>query len=130
MKFTTTIILLSTFLSAAYSQVTRPIVTKGDNIIWINSQTSADSAFLLCSKYLVQIGYSFENRDADLGQLVTNEKSYAGGFHYKINLAFLKNEIKIKASAQAMTLNQQIVWMDWSYAKAKGSLFNDAFCSN
>ena len=29
--------------------------------------------------------------------------------------------------AQVMTLGQQIAWTDWSYAKAKGNLFNDAF---
>ncbi|MBA4056770.1 MAG: hypothetical protein C0490_18795 [Marivirga sp.] len=103
------------------------MVAKGDNIIWIQSAVTADSAFLLCSKYLVLKGYSFESRDATLGQIVTNERSYAGGFHYKLNMIFLENEIKIRALAQVMTLGQQIIWTDWSYAKAKGSLFNDAF---
>ncbi len=127
MKFTLGIILLAWVFMPAYSQVVREVVAKGDNIIWIHSQTSADSAFLVCSKYLVQKRYSFESRDPDLGQVVTNEKSYAGGFHYKLNMVFFENRIKIRASAQAMTLSQQIVWMDWFYAKAKGSLYNDAF---
>jgi hypothetical protein len=102
-------------------------IAKGDNIIIVDSNIPADSAFFLCSKYLIQKGYSFESRDASLGQMVTNQRSYAGGFNYKLNLVFVENEIKIRALAQVMTLGQQIVWSDWSYRKAKGDLYNDSF---
>ncbi len=126
MKIVIGIILSSLFFSS-YSQVKRETIAKGDNIILINSNVSADSAFFLCSKYLIQRGYSFESRDASLGQIVTNQRPYAGAFNYKLNMVFVSNEIKIRVMAQVMTLAQQIVWEDWSYAKAKGNLFNDAF---
>ena len=120
-------IISSAFSFLSYSQIKRETIAKGDNIITIDSKLSADSAFFLCSKYLIQKGYSFESRDATLGQMVTNHRSYAGGFNYKLNLVFVENEIKIRALAQVMTLGQQIVWSDWSYRKAKGDLYNDAF---
>ena len=110
-----------------YSQVKRETIAKGDNIIIIDSKVSTDSAFFLCSKYLIQKGYSFESRDATLGQIVTNQRSYAGAFNYKLNMVFNNNEIKIRAMVQLMTLAQQLVWADWSYRKAKGDLYNDAF---
>jgi hypothetical protein len=120
-------IILSSLFFSSYSQVKREAIAKGDNIIIIDSKVPADSAFFLCSKYLIQRGYSFESRDASLGQMVTNQRSYAGGFNYKLNLVFIENEIKIRALAQVMTMAQQIVWSDWSYRKAKGDLYNDAF---
>ena len=120
-------IILSSLLFSSYSQGKRETIAKGDNIIIIDSKVPADSAFFLCSKYLIQRGYSFESRDASLGQIVTNQRSYAGAFNYKLNMVFVSNEIKIRVTVQVMTLGQQIVWEDWSYAKAKGNLFNDAF---
>lgn len=59
--------------------------------------------------------------------MLTSQRPYAGAFNYKLNMVFIKNEIRVRVMAQVMTLGQQIAWADWSYAKAKGNLFNDAF---
>jgi hypothetical protein len=126
MKIALGFILWGLFFSS-YSQIKRAVIAKGDNIIVIDSVLSADTAFFICSKNLVQKGYTFESRDATLGQMVTNPRPYAGLFNYKINLVFVNTEIKIRVTAQVMTLGQQIVWTDWSYRKARGDLFNDAF---
>jgi hypothetical protein len=126
MKFAIGVILFGLCFSS-YSQIKRETIQKGDNIIVIDSELSADSAFNLCSKYLIQRGYSFESRDASLGQMVTSQRPYAGAFNYKLNMVFNKNEIRVRVMAQVMTLGQQIAWTDWTYAKAKGNLFNDAF---
>lgn len=120
-------VIFSIVIITSYSQATREAIAKGDNIITITSQLASDSAFIVCSKYLVQKGYSFESRDASLGQIVTKERSYAGAFNYKFNMVFSGTDIKVRVMSQVMTLSQQIVWSDWSYVKAKGSLFNDAF---
>lgn len=120
-------LILSCLFFLSNSQIKRETIAKGDNIIIIDCELSADSAFFLCSKDLIQKGYSFESRDASLGQMVTRQRPYAGAFNYKLHMVFIKNEIIIRVSAQVMTIGQQIAWEDWSYAKAKGNLFNDAF---
>ena len=127
--FVVVVVSYITFHAAStYSQVKRETIAKGDNIIIIDSKVSTDSAFFLCSKYLIQKGYSFESRDATLGQIVTNQRSYAGAFNYKLNMVFNNNEIKIRAMVQLMTLAQQLVWADWSYRKAKGDLYKRCIC--
>src|SRR5688500_13037645 len=112
---------------SAVAQTDNTTITKGDNIIIIETATNADSSFIVCSKYLLQKGYVFQSRDASLGQIITDQKSYAGGFNYKLNIVCFANQIKIRALIQVMTLSQQVVWTDWYYAKAKGNLMNNAF---
>lgn len=125
-------ILLTTLLSfllnySVIAQTTSEAIKKGDNIITIETLTNGDSSFVVCSKYLVQKGYSFESRDQSLGQIVTNQKSYAGAFNYKLNIVCSDNQIRVRATNQLMTLSQLLVWTDWYYAKAKGNLMNEAF---
>lgn len=120
-------ILLSLVGYSAIAQTEHETVAKGDNIIIIETSTTGDSAFVVCSKYLVGRGYVFQSRDQSLGQIITDQKSYAGAFNYKLNIVCSDNQIRIRALVQLMTLGQQLVWSDWYYAKAKGNLMNDAY---
>lgn len=119
--------LLNMLALSAMAQTTHATITKGDNIIIIKTSTTADSAFIACSKYLVGKGYVFQSRDQSLGQIITDQKSYAGAFNYKLNIVCSDNQIRIRALVQLMTLGQQLVWTDWYYAKAKGNLMNNAY---
>jgi hypothetical protein len=119
--------LLSIVTYTAIAQSGNELITKGDNIIIIKTSTTADSAFIACSKYLVGKGYVFQSRDQSLGQIITDQKSYAGAFNYKLNIVCSDNQIRIRALVQLMTLGQQLVWTDWYYAKAKGNLMNNAY---
>jgi hypothetical protein len=120
-------VLFSFIVYSSIAQIDHEIISKGDNVIIIETSTTSDSAFITCSKYLVGKGYVFQNRDQSLGQIVTEQKSYAGAFNYKLNIVCTDNKITIRASVQVMTLGQQIVWTDWFYAKAKGNLMHDAY---
>lgn len=119
--------LLSILSYSAIAQTEHETITKGDNIIVIKTSTTGDSAFIACSKYLVGKGYVFQSRDQSLGQIITDQKSYAGAFNYKLNIVCSDNHIRIRALVQLMTLGQQLVWTDWYYAKAKGNMMNDAY---
>lgn len=118
---------LSIVAYSAIAQSGNELITKGDNIIIIKTSTTADSAFIACSKYLVGKGYVFQSRDQSLGKIITDQKSYAGAFSYKLNIVCTDNQIRIRALVQLMTLGQQLVWTDWYYAKAKGNLMNNAY---
>src|SRR5688500_14024771 len=123
-------IIAALFSLAGYSaiaQTEHETIIKGDNIIIIETSTTGDSAFVVCSKYLVGKGYVFQSRDQSLGQIITDQKSYAGAFNYKLNIVCSDNQIQIRALVQLMTLSQQLVWTDWYYAKAKGNMMNDAY---
>jgi len=100
-------------IASTFAQLRHEAILKGDNIIVIETSFGADSSFIECSKYLVQKGYSFQSRDASLGQIVTNERSYAGAFNFRLNIVCLKGEVKIRASVQLMSLAMQLVWTDW-----------------
>jgi hypothetical protein len=120
-------ILLGILSYHAIAQTEHETITKGDNIIIIKTSTSGDSAFIACSKYLVGKGYVFQSRDETLGQIITDQKSYAGAFNYKLNIVCSDHQIRIRALVQVMTLGLQLAWTDWYYAKAKGNLMNDAY---
>ena len=120
-------VLFSLIAYSSIAQTDHEIVAKGDNVIIIETSTTGDSAFIACSRYLVGKGYVFQSRDQSLGQIITEQKSYAGAFNYKLNIVCSDNKIKIRALVQLMTLGQQLVWTDWYYAKAKGNLMNDAY---
>jgi hypothetical protein len=120
-------VLFSFITYCSIAQTDHEIVAKGDNVIIIETSTTGDSAFIACSKYLVGKGYVFQSRDQSLGQIITDQKSYAGAFNYKLNIVCGDNKIRIRALVQLMTLGQQLVWTDWYYAKAKGNLMNDAY---
>ncbi len=119
--------LLSILAYSALAQTEHETIAKGDNIIIIKTSTGGDSAFIACSKYLVSKGYVFQSRDESLGQIITDQKAYAGAFNYKLNIVCSDNQIRIRALVQLMTLGQQLVWTDWYYAKANGNLMNNAY---
>ena len=121
------VVLFSLAGYSAIAQTEHETVAKGDNIIIIETSTTGDSAFIVCSKYLVGKGYVFQSRDQSLGQIITDQKSYAGAFNYKLNIVCSDNQVRVRALVQLMTLGQQLVWSDWYYAKAKGNLMNDAY---
>lgn len=100
-------ICISNQISCSIAQSGNEIITKGDNIIIIKTSTTADSAFIVCSKYLIGKGYVFQSRDQSLGQIITDQKSYAGAFNYKFNTVCSDNQIRIRALVQLMTLAYQ-----------------------
>jgi hypothetical protein len=121
------VVLFCTLTIYSGAQTDNATITKGDNILIIETSTSADSSFFVCTKYLVQKGYVFQSRDQSLGQIITDQKSYAGAFNYKLNILCSDNQIRIRALVQVMTLGQQLAWNDWYYSKEKGNLMNDAY---
>lgn len=118
-------------ISSTFAQSSGLSIRKGDNVFIIETPLRADSAFGICSRFLAQKGYSFQSRDAELRQIVTNERSYLTGRNYKLTIVCLDERVKVRASIEAIlessTYHKQRAWSDWYYLSSAKFGMKQAF---
>lgn len=110
----------------------RTIPEKGDNIIQIVGDKSAENNFTSFGKFLVGQGFSFSSNDKDFLSLATNERTSQGGYKYTLTVSFNDSIISIRPRCNYVLFGSSIgniktEWTDWSYAKAKKSPVGIAF---
>jgi len=78
--------------------------------------------------HLISRGYVLENINDKFKTFSTGEKTTAGGYKHKLNVAFKGNKIIIRPTCNLLMLgstvgNYQQTWVDWEYRTSKSNLF-------
>ena len=107
---------------------------KGDNLIVITTNRTADENYSLFGRHLVSEGYSFESKDAEFLTLNTNSQEAMGGggtYEYRMAISFIDTLIYIRPTMAVHGLDpfSTARWIKWTYTNFKGvtnfHIFND-----
>ncbi|MDH5367667.1 MAG: hypothetical protein OEW67_11800, partial [Cyclobacteriaceae bacterium] len=90
-----TVVVLLFFINISWGQI-----EKNNNVIIITGGYSTAENFDVTAKYLINNGFTFETINKEYNQMVTNPKSYAGAFNYKLIVNFENKIVFIRASLQ------------------------------
>lgn len=110
-----------------WAQAETPV--KGNNVIYIHCDSSAEYNFDDFGKHLISKGFSFETIDRGFMLLTTHNKTSQGAFQHQLVVSFRDSIIQIKARCNILMLgssitNPNFTTVDWEYYPSKGHTMN------
>lgn len=121
-------IIISLFTTAScLSQHIEPV--KGDNVIYIHTDSGASYNYNAFGKHLATNGYIIESSNREFLSLSTANKTSKGAYEHQLIVSFIDSTIIIRARGNFLLLGSTIYHpnfstVDWEYYPSRSHIMN------